>query len=183
MGQIKMIVQNSQVTAENVARIQPYVGDKYVVCQRMEQLMGELAEGRNGQSMVVYIDGGVGAAKASGTLTLASVVAGATAQIGFQTFTAVASGATGNQFNVGLSDTATAMNLAAVVNANSSLTNVVSASSSGAVVTVMSQSYGNTGNQIGLVGSTGNGTITASAAHLSGGAEPTNTAYSFGGSL
>lgn len=183
MGQIKMVIKNSQVTAENVARLQPYSADKYLVCQRMTQLMGELAEGRNGQSMVVYIDGGVGAAQASGTLTGSSVAAGATAQVGAQVFTAVASGATGAQFNIGLSDMATMANLAAAINALPAMANVVTASASGAVVTVNSASYGNTGNNLDLIGSSSHGTITASAAHLSGGVEPSNVAYSFGGTL
>ena len=50
-------------------------------------------------------------------ITLASVVATNTVTIDGVVFTAIASGATGTQFNVGGNDTATAVNLAASINA------------------------------------------------------------------
>ena len=58
------------------------------------------------------------AAVASVAVTHASLLANDTLKLGRQTFTAVASGATGNQFNIGASATADAVNLAAVINAN-----------------------------------------------------------------
>lgn len=107
-------------------------------------------------------------AQASGTLTLASVVATNTATINGVVFTAIASGATGNQFNVGGSDTVTAANLAAVINASVTalIPGYVTATSALGVVTVTSAFYGLGGNQSTLVGSTN---ITASAARLTGG--------------
>ena len=181
MGQIKIIVNNNQPTAENIMRMQPYSGSKMEMCNRVARLMGEVAEGRNGQSMIVLIDGGTSAAKASGTLTLASVVATNTCQVGSQTFTAVASGATGNQFNVGVSDTATAANLVAVINANSSLGGSVVASSSGAVVSITAGDWGRHGNQIQLVGGTH---ITASGSgYLAGGAPTSVSSVVCSGSL
>ena len=68
------------------------------------------------------------------TITLTSVVATDSVIVGETIFTCVASGATGNEFDVGIDDTATAANLAAKINALAGVT----ATSDGAVVTVTS---------------------------------------------
>jgi phage tail sheath gpL-like len=111
---------------------------------------------------------------ASGTLTLTSAVATNTVTINGVTFTAIASGATGNQFNIGGSDTITAANLAASINASVTalVSGYVTASSSGTVVTVTSAFTGLSGNQT-LIAS-GQGTIVASGARLTGGAVDPN---------
>ena len=72
------------------------------------------------------------------TITLTSVVATDAVTVGETTFTCVASGATGDQFNVGIDDTATAVNLAAKINALEGVT----ATSDGAVVTVTADAPG-----------------------------------------
>ena len=72
------------------------------------------------------------------TITLTSVVATDSVIVGDTTFTCVASGATGNEFDVGIDDTATAANLAAKINALAGVT----ATSDGAVVTVTSDAPG-----------------------------------------
>ncbi len=83
----------------------------------------------------------------------------------------MASGATGNQFNVGLSDTATAVNLAAAINGSVTalVSGYVTASSALGVVTVTSAFYGLSGNQA-LIESL-DGTIVANGTNLVGGAE------------
>lgn len=68
------------------------------------------------------------------TITLTSVIATDKVVVGTTTFTCVASGATGNQFNLGLNDTATAVNLAAKIDALPNIT----ATSDADVVTVTS---------------------------------------------
>lgn len=132
------------------------------------------------KNVVCGVDGGqvftgVGAAKASGTLTLASVVATKTATINGVTFTAIASGATGNQFNVGADDTATAVNLAAAINASASalVSEHVIATSAAAVVTVTAKRPGAAGNAVTIAG--GDATITASGARLTGGTDGAST--------
>jgi len=78
-----------------------------------------------------------------GTITLSNVAATDTITIQFVTgtasttltFTGIASGATGTEFNIGVSDTITATNLAAVMNANFNNLNFV-ITSSGPTVTV-----------------------------------------------
>jgi hypothetical protein len=118
----------------------------------------------------------VGMAKATGTLTLTSVVATNTFAVNGVTFTAVASGATGNQFNVGVSDTLTAANAAAAVNASASAlvsgnAGVLATSALG-VVTLTAKTSGVTGNAITLTGGTN---IAASGARLTGGSDGTVT--------
>lgn len=114
--------------------------------------------------------GETAAVRASGTGTLSSTIATDTFVINGVTFTCVAAGATGDQFNVGLSDTETATNLAAAINASTTakVSGYVRATSSGAVVTVTAIQSGNAGNMFTLA-ETG-GTITLSGANLAGGA-------------
>lgn len=108
--------------------------------------------------------------QASGTFTLDTVIATDAVSVNVVAFTAVASGATGNQFNVGVDDTATAVNLAAAINASVTalVSGYVSAASVAAVVTVTSSFYGIAGNQT-LIASA-DSTIVASGARLTGGA-------------
>ena len=158
MAKISLIVNNNRSLADELQELQPYGGDPRQILQRLDRLMGNLAEGSEGQSMSLQINGGRGAVEASGTLTLSGVVAGNSAQVGDQVFVASASPVGPNQFLVGISDSATATNLAAAINANpnfatASGTPIVSASASGPIVTVTSNSYGNSGNMIQLVGS------------------------------
>lgn len=117
---------------------------------------------------------------ASGTLTLASVIATDVCTVNGQAFTCVASGATTNQFNVGATDTDTAVNLAAAINAsnNTAVTGHVTATSAGAVVTVEAQVPGLEGNAVTLA--TSDATITVSGATLAGGTEGTRKTYGFG---
>lgn len=119
------------------------------------------------------------ATPASGTLTFVSAVATNTFVINGVTFTGIASGATGNQFNIGVSDTATAANAAAAINASVTalIPGYVTATSALGVVTVSNVFRGISGNQTTLVGSTN---ITASGARLTGGAvDPTAKTLSF----
>lgn len=62
--------------------------------------------------------GGAFGVPANGTISLSSVVATDTLTVNGVTFTAVSSGATGNQFNVGSTDEITAENLASIVQAS-----------------------------------------------------------------
>ena len=110
-----------------------------------------------------------GAVKASGTFTLATVIATDAVSINGVTFTAVASGATGDQFNVGASDALTAANLAAAINASATelVSEHVTASAADEVVTVTAKFAGHAGNAITIASA--DATITASGARLEGG--------------
>ena len=175
MSQINITVTNPSSTADNLLRLQPYSGNKHQACERLVRMFGAMSCDMQGTSMTMFVDGGTGGVKASGTLTLSSVVATDTAQVGNQTFTASATPSGNNQFLVGLSDTATAANLKAKINAHPAFASatggsILSAASSGAVVTVTAYAYGNSGNMVQLVGSTD---ITASGSgYLAGARNP-----------
>lgn len=116
---------------------------------------------------------------ASGTVTLSSMVAADTVTINGTVFTCEASGATGNQFNVGASDTLTAANLAAAINASATavvVDNVV-ATSAAAVVTVTCKEQGTIGNLCTLAISA-HGSV--SAANLASGTDGTVIAIAKG---
>lgn len=119
------------------------------------------------KSNINVIQGGV---YASATATLASVVATDTVVIGGVTLTCVNSGATSVQFNKGTTDTLTAVNLAAAINALTTVNKVVQASSAAAVVTISCIYPGTIGNLVTTTA--GGGTITI-AATLTGGTDGT----------
>lgn len=108
----------------------------------------------------------VNCSKATGTITLSSHVATNTVTVNGITFTAVASGATGNQYNIGASDTETAASLASAINANTTLDGMVVATSALGVVTLTAVLPGELGNAVTLAISA-NGSV--SAARMSGG--------------
>lgn len=151
-------------------------GDGKGFCAAMQKLLGELASGCTRGSVLVD----QATTYATGTFTLASVIATDAVSINGTTFTCVASGATGNQFNLGGTDILTAAALAAAINASATalVNEHVTATSSGAVVTVTAAYPGTPGNAITIASA--DGTITASGARLTGGADGTEDSYSFG---
>jgi hypothetical protein len=120
----------------------------------------------------------IGAVKAAGTVTLVSQVATNTVTINGVVLTAVASGATTDQYNVGGGDTTAAASLASAINANTTLDGMVVATSSLGVVTVTALVPGELGNAITLAISA-NGSV--SAARMAGGTNgDTETTHYFG---
>lgn len=120
--------------------------------------------------------------RASGTFTLASVVADEAITIGTKTLTFKASPSGEDQVQSGgANDTADAVVLAAAINAHSVLSKVVKATPAAAVVTVEARVAGVVGNQI-PISETGT-TITASGTFLengTGGAEDEEASYNLG---
>lgn len=90
------------------------------------------------------------AVKATGTITLSSHVAADTVTVNGIAFTCMASGATGNQYNVGADDTETAANLVTALNANTTLDGMVVATSALGVVTLTALVPGELGNAVTL---------------------------------
>lgn len=120
----------------------------------------------------------INVAKASGTVTLSAHVAADTVTLGGTVLTAIASGATSSQYNIGADDTATAVNLAAAINANTTINTMVEATSALGVVTVTALIAGAMGNQFTLAISA-HGSV--SGAKLTGGAVgDTETVHYFG---
>jgi phage tail sheath gpL-like len=128
-------------------------------------------------SLVSTIDDGNEAA-ASGTFTFSGAsTAGDTILINGVTFTAVASGATGNQFNVGASASAQATNLASAINGSATalVNTTVTALAASGVVTITAVKNGAMGNAVTIAKGTDAGSVvTVSGARLTGGLEATN---------
>lgn len=108
---------------------------------------------------------------ATGTVTLATAIATNTVTINGVVFTAVASGATANQFNVSGVNATDATALAASINASITalVTGVVTAAAVGPVVTLTAHAAGLGGNAYTLASS--GATVAVSGARLTGGAE------------
>lgn len=106
------------------------------------------------------------AVSATGTITLASMVAADTVTIGGVVLTAVASAPTSIQFVVG-TDTVTAANMAATINALPALNQMVRATSAAGVVTLTCLVPGTIGNLVTLAISA-HGTVSGSGKLTSG---------------
>lgn len=142
--------------------------------------MGSLTNPTGGTRPVVK-----GHVAATGTVTItAGITAAQTVTIGGVTFTAVASGATGDQFNIGASETEAAANLAAAINASRTASartypvagDVVATSAAG-VVNVTAKVAGAAGNALTLAASGAN--VSVSAGTLTGGFDPLSTGGEF----
>lgn len=98
------------------------------------------------------------------------------------TFTAKSSGASGNEFNIGASATASALALSNAINASATaaVASFVKASPAAGVVTVTAKNAGVAGNTITLAEGVDGGTvITVSSARLVGGLDDTSTSVSY----
>lgn len=142
------------------------------------RLLAEYFKGLAGGADQSDIVVNVGAVHATGLITMTDVpTADDTVSIANVTFTAKASGATGNEFNIGTGEEDTADNLAAAINASSDLADIVTAVSDGAgVVTLTVHIPGKMGNGVELSESMDNTTVTAFA----NGAEGTETIIELG---
>ena len=155
-------IQSDEVEADLRESLIAETGNRMLSGQKLMKYVRALMGGTKSAKVTV----GVNAVKASATLTLVSVVATNTCTVAGQLFTAVASGATAAQFNVGASDTLTADSLVAQINAHTTINPWVVASNVAGVVTITAISPGVLGNAIPLLGGTN---ITASAARLASG--------------
>jgi hypothetical protein len=111
--------------------------------------MGTLSNPTGGTRPVIS-----GSVAAYGTVTIsAGLAAGEIATVNGVAFTSVASGALGNQFNVGADENAAATNLAAAINASTSseIKGRVTAAAATNVVTITARNPGSAENAIPLV--------------------------------
>lgn len=134
----------------------------------LQGILNLLQKGIGGAEQM-SIQVGLGGVKATGTFTLTTAIATDAISINGVTFTCVASGATGNQFNLGADDDGDAANLAAAINASVTalVANVVTATSAANVVTITAKRAGLLGNAITIASA--DATIVASGARLTGG--------------
>ena len=117
-------------------------------------------------------------AQAAGVITFSSIANNDTITINGTVFTAKTSGATGNQFNLGVSDTTAAANAAAAINASATalVSNNVVATSAGALLTLTAKEQGTMGNLMTLAISAHGSVSTA----VAGGTDGTVTALAKG---
>lgn len=129
----------------------------------------------SGTNLGAQIAINTGAVKASGTVTFTSTgpTNGQTCTFFGVTFTAVTSGATGNQFNISATPATVAANLASAINASTSLAGIVTATSLLGVVTVSAVVPGKIGNGLVMANVNLSNTTVSSLANGSDG-----TAYS-----
>jgi phage tail sheath gpL-like len=148
-------------------------------CTKVQQLFKSINAGLIPASCQMLSDD-TALVRASGTLTAASVAADDTCVINGVTLTGKASPSGESQFDSDGSNTVVAAAIAACINAHSSLTGIVYATSSAAVVTVYAYQAGLMGNAISLAGTATR--LAASVSKLAGGtgAGETPVSYSLG---
>lgn len=131
-----------------------------------------------GGASVAYSAADPVAAVGTATITYATIVANDTIKIGQTTFTCVASGANGTtQFNKVTDATATASSLVTAINANTTVSKYILASSALGVVTLTAREKGVIGNAIVLQTPIGTGIALVQPADGAGGVTGAMTAY------
>ena len=163
-----VIVSNDDTTASQI-KVDTQSPKESI--ESLVKYLDKLAAGCGAASVDMQMNR-TGGAAATGTVTFSALANNDTATVGTQVFTAKTSGAAGaNQFNLGVSDTAAAVNFAAAVNAHASLAGAVSASPAAAITTMTASQYGTAGNMTELAISA-HGSV--SGAHMTGGVVPTS---------
>ena len=154
---------------------------------RLAEFLETAAEGGQKVCNVDFMLTATAPAKATDTVTCASVIATDTLVVGGVTLTAIANAGnpTATQFRIGAGggagqDAECAANIVKAIMNNTSTNKLVKASSAAAVVTITALNPGMEGNYI-TVASTG-GTMTVDTAALEGGAGRNAPAYTTGGS-
>ena len=177
MAVLKLAITSGRPTAELVSRFETAGGNREIANRITTFLTSvatgtELADSGSAPSIAISIQDSE--TRASGTIVFsAQASANDTVIINGVTFTCVASGATGNQWNAGVSATATAANLATAINASATalVSGYVTASAATGTLTITSVFYGLSGNQCTIAkGVDAGGVMTVSGARLTGGA-------------
>lgn len=148
MSLLRVLFTNPNVDSQTSNRDNFQPG-RHQEALRLSRIFQNLASGHS-SGCTLKVSNLSGQTQATGTVTCASVSAADTVTIGNIVFTAEASGATGNQFNVGGTDTITATNLAAAINANATLSKFLVATSALGVVTLTCTNLGALGNLLQL---------------------------------
>jgi phage tail sheath gpL-like len=179
MANLKVKIECGMNAETMVREFERSSSSKYDDVQAIAELLESILGGNQSQpSVMVSVEENED--RATGTFTLDTVIATDAVSINGVTFTAVASGATGNQFNVGADDEETAENLAAAINASVTalVAGYVTAEAAGAVVTITSAFPGLAGNQTTIASA--DATIVASGERLEDGAvDPAAKTYTF----
>ena len=167
-----IVINTPQETASFTTDVRPDNTKPRTTNKGISRFFQELSAGMRPAAVALR----VGAVPATATLTLTGLpTAAQTFTLCGTSFTAIASGATGNQFNIGADATATAANIVTTINnsVSAAVAGVVTASSVAGVVTITAVVPGVAGNGYTLAETLDNTT----AANFSGGSN--GTLYSF----
>lgn len=168
---LRIIVQTNALFEQT--KLIPIAGNSSVTLRNIWRFFRDLVNGVWNSNINIMASG----VYATGTAVCASVIAGDTIVIGGITLTADNSTQSGTLFVRSANNTTTATNLTTCINANTSLDQLVQASSSGGTVTIVSLVPGTIGNLITL--STTGGTITVGTS-LTGGTDGASGTVSHG---
>lgn len=150
--------------------------------QALSKLLKDISSGRH-RAVVNVSTSAAAPVQASGTITCASVSADDTVTILGTVLTAKASPSGEDQWSQAGTNTEDAASLASKINAHSTLSKLVHATSSSGVVTVKAHEFGIAGNKLTLVSSNGTRLAVTGSGYLTngaGGAQQTPTVYSNG---
>lgn len=180
MAQTVLLITHNDSITDMGNILQPASTGHRMAATQLCNYVNALASGQRAASIAC----GVGAVKASGTITFSGVgAANDTVLVNGVTFTAVASGATGNQWNVGGTAALSAAALAAAINASVTalVSGYVTAAAVSGVVTITAARPGILGNAVTIAeGVDGSSHMAVSGARLTGGTSGTEVTYSYG---
>lgn len=168
---LRIVVQTNALFEQT--KLIPIAGNSSITLRYIYQFFQDLVNGVWNSNINVMASG----VYATGTAVCASVIATDTLVIGGVTLTADNSTQGNATFVRSTNNTTTATNLTTCINANTSLDQLVQASSSGATVTIVCLVPGTIGNLVTL--SAGGGTITVGSA-LTGGTDGASGTVSHG---
>lgn len=156
MGLQVIRIESPEATAQTKSLIDTDQGPQAAI-QSYQNYFGGVAGGQYSADLDAY----VGAVQATATMTsTGAATATETFSLCNVEFEAVASGATGNQFNVSGTVATQAANIAAAINGSSDLTNICTATSLLGVVTITAYMPGISGNALQFSEGLSNVTIT-----------------------
>lgn len=173
--QSTIVLTQGITTDQFTSEIRPVSTDPNLSVQRLAQYF----KGQTGGNYTsgIQMDLTIGSVAATATLTVSTTgpTNAETMSLLGTTFTAVTSGATGNQFNISATASVVATNIANAINnsATAVVTKNVSAAAVGAVVTLTAKTPGTIGNFLDLTESLTNVALVAFAGGTDG------TAYTF----
>jgi phage tail sheath gpL-like len=176
MAKLVLEIETDDSATQMVSRLDSAVKDD--VLPNIVNLLSGIQGGAYNAALNMKL--GAVQATLSGTFTGAPTAA-ETCTINGVAFTARASGAVGNEFNIGGTVTITAANLAAAINASvtAGVADVVFASSALGVVTLSSKQAGKVGNAIIVADALSNFTWAGAATRFASGAQSTNRTFQY----
>lgn len=179
MAKMIIEIENEQDSTQMQAVYSKDTTCRQEVINELQSLLQNMSAG--GQNAAMNVKLGAVAASLAGTFTGAPTAA-ETITINGVAFTARASGAVANEYNIGGTVTLTAAALAAAINASvtAGVVDVVFASSLAGVVTVTSKQAGKAGNAIVVAEGTTNFAWAGAATKLASGTQATNKTYQYG---